>query len=102
MNHTQEEVMQFVKEQDVRFVKLSFCDIFGDLRNINISSKELERAFNSGISFDASAIKGFLNIDESDLFLFPDASTLSVLPGVQARKGRPLVLRHPSSRRFVV
>ncbi|MFA6775047.1 MAG: glutamine synthetase family protein [Sphaerochaetaceae bacterium] len=80
MNHTQEEVMQFVKEQDVRFVKLSFCDIFGDLRNINISSKELERAFNSGISFDASAIKGFLNIDESDLFLFPDASTLSVLP----------------------
>ncbi|MCH3921168.1 MAG: glutamine synthetase family protein [Sphaerochaeta sp.] len=80
MNHTQEEVMQFVQEQDVRFVKLSFCDIFGELKNINISSKELERAFNSGISFDASAIRGFLNIDESDLFLFPDASTLSILP----------------------
>lgn len=72
--------MQFVQEQDVRFVKLSFCDIFGDLKNISISSKELARAFESGISFDASAIRGFLNIEESDLFLFPDASTLSVLP----------------------
>ncbi|MFA6845088.1 MAG: glutamine synthetase family protein [Sphaerochaetaceae bacterium] len=80
MNNTQEEVMQFIQEQDVRFVKLAFCDIFGALKNISISSKELGRAFDSGISFDASAVKGFLNVDESDLFLFPDASTLSVLP----------------------
>lgn len=80
MNDTQEEVMRFVREQDVRFVKLAFCDIYGNLKNISISSKELERAFVQGISFDASAITGFLKVDESDLFLFPDASTLSILP----------------------
>ncbi len=80
MNTTQQSVLQFVKEQDVRFIKLSFCDIFGNLQNINLSSKELTRAFESGISFDASSIRGFLYSDRSDLFLFPDPSTLSLLP----------------------
>jgi len=80
MTNTQEEVMQFIKEQDVRFVRLVFCDIFGHIKNISISEDELPRAFASGISFDASAVKGFLQIDESDLFLFPDPSTLAVLP----------------------
>lgn len=80
MTTTQESVIQFVKEQDVRFIKLSFVDIFGNLQNISISSNELSRAFETGISFDASAIRGFLNADASDLFLFPDASTVSVLP----------------------
>lgn len=80
MTNTQQEVMQFIKEQDVRFVRLVFCDIFGQIKNISISSDELRRAFTTGISFDASAVKGFLQIDESDLLLFPDPSTLSILP----------------------
>ncbi len=80
MNTTEQSVLQFVREQDVRFVKLSFCDIFGNLQNISISSKELPRAFESGISFDASSIRGFLYSDRSDLFLFPDTTTLSLLP----------------------
>jgi len=80
MTNTQEEVMRFVKEQDVRFVRLAFCDIFGQLKNISISASELPRAFSSGISFDASSVRGFLRVHESDLLLFPDAATLSVLP----------------------
>jgi len=80
MTNTQYEVMQFIKEQDVRFVRLMFCDIFGQIKNISISADELERAFVSGISFDASAVKGFLQVDESDLLLFPDPTTLSILP----------------------
>ena len=80
MNSTEQSVLQFVREQDVRFVKLSFVDIFGNLQNISISSKELPRAFESGISFDASSIRGFLYSDRSDLFLFPDTTTLSLLP----------------------
>ncbi|MDC7229878.1 MAG: glutamine synthetase, partial [Sphaerochaetaceae bacterium] len=47
--------MQFIKEQDVRFARLVFCDIFGQIKNISISASELERAFSSGISFDASS-----------------------------------------------
>ncbi len=80
MFHAKEEVMQFVREQDVRFVRLAFCDLFGRQKNISISASELSRAFDTGISFDASAVKGFLQVQESDLLLFPDPMTLAVLP----------------------
>jgi glutamine synthetase len=80
MDYTISEVLQFVEENDVKFIRLCFCDIFGTLKNISIIADELPRAFSSGISFDASSINGFLNIEESDLFLFPDAATLSILP----------------------
>jgi glutamine synthetase len=80
MNYTVDEVLQFVRENDVKFVRLSFCDIFGTVKNISILSEELPRAFESGISFDASSIRGFLNIEESDLFLYPDPSTINILP----------------------
>lgn len=80
MNTTINEVLQFVEENDIKFVRLAFCDIFGTEKNISIMADELPRAFKYGISFDASAVKGFMNVNESDLFLFPDASTISVLP----------------------
>ena len=72
--------MTFMEERDVRFVRLAFCDIFGQLKNISVSVSALERAFSDGIRFDASEIRGFLNVEESDLLLFPDPSTLSILP----------------------
>lgn len=80
MNNTQREVIQFINENDVKFIRLAFCDIFGVQKNISIMSDELERAFSEGISFDASAIVGFLNVEASDLFLYPDPTTLSLLP----------------------
>ncbi len=80
MDFTSTEVLQFIEENDVKFVRLMFCDIFGNIKNISILSSELPKAFEYGISFDASAIHGFLNVDESDLSLFPDPGTLSVLP----------------------
>lgn len=80
MEYTINEVLQFVEENDVKFVKLAFCDILGNQKNVSIMASELPHAFQSGISFDASAVKGFMNVEESDLFLFPDASTVSILP----------------------
>ena len=80
MNYTAKEVMQFVKEEDVKFIRLAFCDPFGVQKNVSIMSSELERAFRHGIAIDASAIKGFGGEVHSDLFLHPDSSTLSVLP----------------------
>lgn len=80
MNYTINEVLQFVEENDVKFVKLTFCDMLGMQKNISIMASELERAFKSGISFDASAVKGFMNVEESDLFLVPDSTTLAILP----------------------
>ncbi len=80
MSYSESEVVQFIKENDVRFIKLFFTDIFGSIKSISIQPSELERAFETGISFDASAVKGFLDICKSDLFIVPDPSTLCVLP----------------------
>lgn len=80
MDVTMEEVLQFVAENDVKFIRLAFCDIFGVQKNISVMPDELPRAFQSGVSLDASAVEGFPNTEESDLFLKPDPSTLAVLP----------------------
>lgn len=80
MTYSIKEVLEFVKENDVKFIRLAFCDLFGVQKNISIMPDELERAFKEGVSFDAYAIKGFADVSKSDLLLFPDPSTLSVLP----------------------
>ena len=73
-------IMDYMKQQDVVFVRLAFCDIFGQLKNISISVKSLERALEHGIGFNAAAIRGFLNVEDSDLLLFPDPDTMTILP----------------------
>ena len=80
MNYTEQEVMEYVRQEDVRFIRLAFCDVFGKQKNIAILPDELERAFRHGIAIDASAIPGFGGEVRSDLFLHPDPSTLSSLP----------------------
>ncbi len=74
------DVLQFVEENDVKFIRLSFCDITGVQKNVSIMANELPQAFAKGISFDAKSIKGFANAEKSDLFLYPDPATLFVLP----------------------
>ena len=80
MNFTEQEVMEYVRQEDVRFIRLAFCDVFGKQKNIAIMPDELERAFRQGIAIDASAIAGFGGEVRSDLFLHPDPGTLSSLP----------------------
>ena len=80
MQYTKDEIRQFVAEEDVKFLRLAFCDIFGDQKNISILPDELDRAFTYGIAFDASAVPGFGDEVHSDLFLHPDGSTLCMLP----------------------
>lgn len=80
MIYTAQEVFNFVKEEDVKFIRLAFCDTLGRQKNISILPSELRRAFEDGISFDASAICGFGGAEKSDLLLFPDPSTLNILP----------------------
>ena len=80
MKYTQEEVMQYVEEEDVKFIRMAFCDIFGRQHNVAVMVDELPRAFSQGIAFDSSAIPGFGGEVRSDLFLRPDSSTLTELP----------------------
>lgn len=80
MKYSKDEVIQYVREDDVKFIRLAFCDVFGKQKNISIMPSELPRAFEYGIAFDASAITGFGDETHSDLLLHPDPSTLAVLP----------------------
>lgn len=80
MNYSAQEVMQYIREDDVKFIRLAFCDVFGKQKNVAIMPDELERAFDYGIAFDASAISGFGGEVRSDLLLRPDPSTLTGLP----------------------
>ena len=80
MNYTEQEVKQFVEEEDVKFIRLAYCDVFGKQKNISIMPKELDRAVREGIAIDAWAVPGFEGFDRSDLFLHPDPQTLAVLP----------------------
>lgn len=80
MKYSKDEVMQYVREEDVKFIRLAFCDVFGKQKNIAIMPDELPRAFAYGISFDASAIAGFGDETHSDLLLHPEPETLMPLP----------------------
>ena len=80
MNYAKEEVLEYVAEEDVKFIRLAFCDVFGVQKNISIMPDELPRAFEYGIAFDASAIAGFGDEGRSDLFLHPEPDTLTPLP----------------------
>ncbi|MFR1767365.1 MAG: glutamine synthetase family protein [Lachnospira sp.] len=80
MKYSNQEVMQYIHEEDVKFIRLAFCDVFGKQKNISIMPEELPRAFEYGIAIDASAIEGFGDETHSDLLLHPDADTLMPLP----------------------
>ena len=80
MKYSVEEVLQFVAEEDVKFIRLAFCDVYGRQKNISIMPEELPRAFKYGIAFDASAVAGFGDETHSDLFIHPDPETLAFLP----------------------
>ena len=80
MNYTADEVLQYAEEENIKFIRLAFCDVYGKQKNISIMPGELARAFETGVAIDASAIAGFGGEVRSDLFLHPDPSTLSALP----------------------
>ena len=80
MQYSVEEIKQYAAEEDVKFIRMAFCDAAGRQKNIAIMPEELDRAFQYGIAIDGSAIPGFGGEVHSDLLLRPDPSTLCVLP----------------------
>ena len=80
MIYSENEILQYIDENDVKFVKLTFCDINGKMKNISILSSELAVTFERGARLTAKKIKGFESADGRDLFLFPDPQTMTVLP----------------------
>ena len=77
---SKKDVLKIVKERDVKFIRLWFADITGQMKGFAITKEELEGALNDGMGFDGSSIKGFARIDESDMIAMPDPSTFMLLP----------------------
>ncbi len=80
MIYSENEILQYIDENDVKFVKLTFCDLNGRLKNISILSSELAATFERGARITAKKIPGFEAAGGKDLFLFPDVNTMTVLP----------------------
>jgi len=80
MKYSKEEIMEYVEINDIKFIRLAFCDIYGKQKNIAITATELERALTAGIAVNAASIAGFGGSICEDLVLHPDTSTLAVLP----------------------
>ena len=77
---TKEDIIRAVKEEDIEFIRLQFTDIFGQLKNVAITASQIEKAVNNQCMFDGSSIDGFVRIDESDQYLYPDLRTFRVFP----------------------
>ena len=77
---TQQDVLDFVEDNNVKFVRFAFCDIFGTQKNIAVLASDLPKALEDGVCFDGSSIAGFMKVEESDLVLRPDLPTVTILP----------------------
>ncbi|RFB12147.1 type I glutamate--ammonia ligase [Bacillus sp. HNG] len=82
-----EKVMELVKENNVRYIRLQFTDLFGTIKNVEIPVSQLEKALDNKMMFDGSSIEGFVRIEESDMYLYPDLDTFVIFPWT-AEKGK--------------
>ena len=74
------DIFRIVEEEDVEFIRLQFSDIFGVLKNVAITSSQLEKALNNQCMFDGSSVEGFARIEESDMYMRPDLDTFAIFP----------------------
>lgn len=80
MKYSKNDLIEFVNENDIKFIRLAYCDVFGVQKNISVMTPQLEFALNGGISINALAVSGFGNGETGDLFLMPDTNTFELLP----------------------
>lgn len=78
--YNKEDIFRLVEEEDVEFIRLQFTDIFGMLKNVAITASQLEKALDNRCMFDGSAIEGFVRVEESDMYLYPDLDTFEIFP----------------------
>lgn len=77
---TREEIKSLIKEYNIKFIKLQFVDINGQVKNMSVPSEQIDKALNNEIMLDGSSIKGFRSIETSDMFFHPDINSFQILP----------------------
>ncbi len=80
MKYTKEDIFRIVEEEDVAFIRLQFCDIFGVPKNIAIAASQLEKALNNECMFDGISVEGFVRSQDSDMYLYPDLDSFEIYP----------------------
>ena len=78
--YTKEDIIRMLDENDVKFIRLQFTDIFGTPKNVAITDRQIRRALENECMFDGSSIEGFVRIEESDMYLHPDLDTFMLYP----------------------
>ena len=78
--YTREDIVRMVRDEDIQFIRMQFTDIFGQMKNVAITASQIEKALNNQIMMDGSSIEGFVRIEESDQYLWPDLDTFAILP----------------------
>lgn len=78
--YTKKDIIRMVRDEDIQFIRMQFTDIFGQLKNVAITASQIQRAVNNEIMMDGSSIEGFVRIEESDQYLWPDLDTFAILP----------------------
>ena len=84
---TKNDVLRLVEENNIHFIRLQFTDILGIPKNVSITSKQLEKALNNELMFDGSSIEGFVRIEESDMYLYPDPDSFVIYPWRASEEG---------------
>lgn len=79
-SYTKDDIIRLAEEEDVEFIRLQFTDMFGNLKNVAITASQLEKALENKCMFDGSSIEGFVRIEESDMYLYPDFDTMQIFP----------------------
>lgn len=79
-HYTKQDIMRRIEEEDIEFIRLQFTDMFGALKNVAITSSQLGKALDNKCMFDGSSIEGFVRIEESDMYLYPDLDTFETFP----------------------
>ncbi|WP_373804934.1 type I glutamate--ammonia ligase [Jeotgalibaca porci] len=78
--YTRDDINKIAKEEDVRYLRLMFTDILGTIKNMEVPISQLEKVLDNKMMFDGSSIEGFVRIEESDMYLYPDLDTWLVFP----------------------
>ena len=102
--YTPQDIIRMVRENDIRFLRLQFTDIFGAMKSVTVTASQVEKALKNDCRFDGSSIEGFTRIEESDMCLYPDPDSFCILPWSEEvrRQDRPLqgTGRPPDLRRL--
>ena len=75
--YTKKDILEMVEDEDVEFIRLQFTDLFGNMKNLAITYSHLKNALDNKVMFDGSSVEGFVRVEESDMYLYPDYSTFA-------------------------